>query len=84
MSKFSIGCVMWCSARNLHLESKLTGSYTVTPLCPLVPHCPELLAKHQIPQVPQYPYSLDMAPREFFLFPGVKMLLKGNRFQSME
>jgi hypothetical protein len=42
------------------------------------------LAKHQIPQVPQPPDSPDMAPCDFFLFPKVKMPLKGKRFQDME
>ena len=54
--------------------------------CPhaLVPPCTELLTKHQIPQVPHPPYSLDMAPCDCFLFLEVKMLLKGNRFQDMD
>jgi hypothetical protein len=42
------------------------------------------LAKHQIPQVSQPPYSLDIAPCNFFLFTKVKMLLKRNRFQDAE
>jgi len=41
-----------------------------------------VLAKHQIPQVPQPPYSLGIAQCDFYLFPKVKMLLKGNRFQD--
>ena len=40
------------------------------------------LAKLQIPLVPQPLYSLDMAPCDFFLFPKLKMLFKGNRFQD--
>jgi len=51
---------------------------------PLVPPCTELLAKHQIPQVLHPPCSVDVASCDSFLFPEVKMLLKGNRFQDME
>ncbi|PNF35838.1 hypothetical protein B7P43_G09433, partial [Cryptotermes secundus] len=40
------------------------------------------LAKHGIPQVRQAPYSPDMAPCDFWLFPRLKTLLKGCRFDS--
>jgi transposase len=36
------------------------------------------LAKHGIP------YSPDMAPYDFWLFPRLKRLLKGSRFDSRE
>jgi hypothetical protein len=42
------------------------------------------LAKHSIPVVRQAPYSPDMAPCDFWLFPKFKMPLKGTRFQSRE
>ena len=34
--------------------------------------------------VPHPPYSLDLAPSDFFLFPKLKMKLKGRRFQTLE
>ena len=34
--------------------------------------------------VPHPPYSLNLAPTDFFLFPKLKMKLKGRRFQTME
>jgi len=40
------------------------------------------LAKHNIPLIRQAPYSPDMAPCDFWLFPKLKMLLKGTRFES--
>jgi len=40
------------------------------------------LAKHNIPVVQQAPYSPDMAPCDFWLFPHLKMQLKGTRFES--
>ena len=42
------------------------------------------LAKHQIPVVPHPPYSHDLAPADFFLFPKLKTTLKGRRFQTIE
>jgi hypothetical protein len=36
------------------------------------------LAKHNIPVVQQAPYSLDMAPCDFWLFPHLKTQLKGT------
>jgi hypothetical protein len=38
------------------------------------------LAKHRITQVSQPPYSPDLAPCDFWLFPKLKSPLKGRRF----
>jgi transposase len=43
----------------------------------------QLLAKHSIPTLPQLPYSPDLFPSDFFLFPKLKITLKG-RFQTVE
>ena len=42
------------------------------------------LAKHNIPQLQHPPYSPDMAPCDFFLFPKIKNQLKGRSFQDIE
>lgn len=42
------------------------------------------LAKHSIPVLDHPPYSPDLAPCDFYLFPKVKSALKGTRFQSVE
>jgi hypothetical protein len=42
------------------------------------------LAKHSILQVHQAPYSPDMTPCDFWLFPRLKTLLKGSHFDSCE
>ena len=34
--------------------------------------------------VPHLPYSPDLVPSDFFLFPKLKMKLKGRRFQTLE
>ena len=33
--------------------------------------------------MPQPPYSPDMAPRDFFLFPKIKRISKGRRFTAI-
>lgn len=44
----------------------------------------EFLTKFQIPVLPQPPYSPDIAPADFYLFPKLKFSLKGHRFDSIE
>jgi hypothetical protein len=34
--------------------------------------------------IPQQPYSPDLAPCDFFLFPKRKLNLKGRRFDTIE
>jgi len=42
------------------------------------------LAKHQTSVVPHPPYSLDLAPEDFFPFPKLKTTLKRHNFQAIE
>nr|XP_012143528.1 PREDICTED: putative uncharacterized protein FLJ37770 [Megachile rotundata] len=44
----------------------------------------QILTKHNITTLPQPPYSPDMAPSDFFLFPRIKRSLKGHRFGTIE
>ena len=43
-----------------------------------------VLVKHHITQVTQSPYSLDLVPCDFWLFPKLKSPLKGKRFQTVD
>jgi hypothetical protein len=43
----------------------------------------EFLAKDSIPVVPHSPYSPELAPCDFFLFPKLKSTLKGKRLQDV-
>jgi len=63
-----------------------TGPCTTTMRPPahtshLVQH---FLAKHGTAQLQQPPYSPDLAPCDFFLFPRLKKVLKGHRFEATE
>jgi len=42
------------------------------------------LAKNEATVVPQPPYSPDLAPADFFLFPKLKSTLKGRRFDTFD
>ena len=44
----------------------------------------EFLAKKNIPVLPHPPYSPDLVPCEFYLFPKLKSKFKGHHFGTME
>ena len=44
----------------------------------------EFLAKNKNVFVPQPPYSPDLVPVDFFLFPKLKTPMKGKRFATIE
>ena len=44
----------------------------------------EFLAKNSTNIIQQPPYSPNMAPADFFIFPKLKLLLRGTRFQLIE
>jgi histone-lysine N-methyltransferase SETMAR len=43
----------------------------------------EFLANHNMLSLLHPPYSPDLAPADFFLFPKMKMQLKGRRFHNV-
>ena len=45
---------------------------------------PCFFVKHQITQVTQPPYSPDLVPCDFWLFPKLKSPLKGKGFQTID
>ena len=50
--------------------------------CSCITSPQSFLAKHQVVQVTQPPYSPDLVPCDFWLFPKLQSPLKGKRFQS--
>jgi len=44
----------------------------------------EFLAKKNIPVLPHPPYSPDLAPCDLYLFPKLKLKLKGHDFETIE
>jgi hypothetical protein len=62
-----------------------------TVMCRFVPHfltdakiTQEFLANNKIETKPHPPYSPDLAPCDFWLFPGLKRQLRGQSFRSIE
>ena len=54
-------------------------------MCPLMHHIScVFLVKHQITQVTQPPYSPELVPFDFSLFPKLNSPLKGKRFQTVD
>lgn len=44
----------------------------------------DYLVKNNVHVIPQAPYSPDMAPCDFFLFPKLKLPLRGKHFETIE
>jgi hypothetical protein len=44
----------------------------------------QFLVKHKMATIPHPPQSPDLAPCDFFLFPKMKLKLKGRRFDTIE
>jgi hypothetical protein len=44
----------------------------------------EFLASKQIPVLEHPPYSLDLDPSDFFLFPKIKEISKGSHFDDID
>jgi hypothetical protein len=44
----------------------------------------QFIAEENIPVITQPPHSPDLAPSDFWLFPTLKMGLKGARFATIE
>ncbi|UYV72156.1 hypothetical protein LAZ67_9001979 [Cordylochernes scorpioides] len=44
----------------------------------------QFLAKHSTIQIPHPPYSPDLAPNDFFLYPKLKINLKGRKFDNFD
>ncbi|UYV73349.1 hypothetical protein LAZ67_10002815 [Cordylochernes scorpioides] len=63
----------------------VTGSYTMTmPALTYRALGDEFLAKNRTQILPQPPYSPDIAPNDFFLFPKLKAVLKGRHFDTRD
>jgi hypothetical protein len=44
----------------------------------------EFLASKQMTVLEHLPYSPDLAPNDFFLFPKIKEILKGRHFDDID
>jgi hypothetical protein len=61
------------------------GCFTMTTPRLTLPSSPSIfLAKYKMSVIPHSPYSTDLAPCDFFLFPNMKLKLRGRRFDAIE
>ena len=67
---------LWCTGNWLLHDDSAPSHWA------LVTH--EFLAHKGIITLPHLPYSPDLAPCNFFLFPKMKLQLKGRRFDRVE
>jgi hypothetical protein len=44
----------------------------------------QFLVKHKMAVIPHRPYSTDLAPCDFFIFPKIKLKLKEHQFDTNE
>jgi hypothetical protein len=73
------------------LPGDLNGKFEHVPHCSLItttrpptrPWKPQWVTNNNVVIVPHTPYSPDLAPCDFVLFPKLKMKLKGRRFESV-
>jgi len=66
----------WCSGNWILHHDNAPANRAVT--------TNEFLAEHNILSLPHPPYSPDLAPCDFFLFPQLKKTVKGSRFNDVE
>ncbi|GFU23059.1 mariner Mos1 transposase [Trichonephila clavipes] len=68
--------LLWASSRRM-LHHDGAPAHTAN-------YVQQFLTKHGTIQVAHPPYSPDMSPPDFFLFPKIKNTLKGHQFQDIE
>ena len=84
-SMFIIGWEMWCSENGHNYGQLVTGSFIMT--MGLLTHqvlWRVFLQNIKSPRWLKPPYSPDLAPCNFWLFPKLKSLLKGKKFQTID
>jgi hypothetical protein len=65
-----------CNEKDRNFGATTTGSFIMTTYPPTHPSKPEFMTNNMV-ILPHPPYSLDLAPCDFALFPKLKMKLKG-------
>ncbi|UYV80186.1 hypothetical protein LAZ67_18001955 [Cordylochernes scorpioides] len=65
-------------------KNKIGFCITITPLLTHRCLCANFLAQNNTLMMPQPPYSPDLAPCDFFLFPKLKRPMKGRRYATLD
>ena len=80
--RYFVAFVMLCGANDRTCGQQKLGSSITTMHPPILRIWFKFLAKHNIPLICQAPYSPDMAPCDFWMFPKLKVPLKGTRLNQ--
>ena len=83
-SLYSIYVCRQCEGRSLRRGQTTPGCCTIMLLLTSHSLTANFFTKHEANVVPQLPYSPDLVPADFLLFPKLKSSLKGRRFQTVE
>ncbi|UYV65040.1 hypothetical protein LAZ67_3002893 [Cordylochernes scorpioides] len=74
-----------CALKDLKDGKTMTGYFTSVMRGRHTAHVVlQFLAKHSTIQIPHPPYSPDLAPNDFFLYPKLIMNLKGRKFDNVD
>jgi transposase len=72
-----------CDEKDRNFGATTTGSFIMTTRPHTSLKTTEFLTNNNMVIVPYPPYSPDLAPCDFALFPKLKMKLKGRRFETV-
>ena len=82
---FCSDCVKTCSVITPYFGENRPGCFTMTTPHLTLPSSPSSFwQKTKCLVIPYPPYSPDLAPCDFFLFPKMKLKLKGRQFDTIE
>ena len=81
---FFISWEMQHNEKNIAMDNWWLAASSQKCNCSCITSCAEFVAKNQITQEIQPPYSPCLAPCDFWLFPKLKSSLKGKRFQTID
>jgi hypothetical protein len=85
MWKYGSSHMKLCIEKGLNIVPMIHNSFnTNTPLSESYKNYKQFLAQNLITEVKNSPYSPDLIPNGFWLFPKIKFALKGQKFQDVE
>jgi hypothetical protein len=77
-------CMKMCEDITPNIGENRPGCFTMAIPCLTLVLTPQFLSKYKMALIPPTPYSPDLASCDFFLFPKMKLKLKGHQFDTTE
>jgi len=85
--QFYIEVLEWLRKRIIRVRPEVANTWILhhdNAPCHRVFNVTQFLTSKNISVLPQPPYSPDMSPCDFFLFPRIKQVVKGTHFDSVK